>query len=130
MKIFSGVKNNISWGSKTNFVDINNVFVGYDEEQSCCEDAGYFISEDPNEPFDYEGNSDLSDDLEDYVFDSNYIDYVISPHLDEGGAQVAFKIIADSKPDLYIHLYNSHNGYYSHGFEFGDGDKIIKEGSL
>ena len=36
MKIF---EDNI----KVNFVDENNVFVGYDMRQSCCEQAGYFF---------------------------------------------------------------------------------------
>ena len=30
--------------SKINFVDANNVFVGFDNIQSCCEDFGWYYS--------------------------------------------------------------------------------------
>ena len=31
-------------GEKINFIDENNVFVGYDLGQNCCENASWFIS--------------------------------------------------------------------------------------
>ena len=42
MKIFNKTGN---WENKVNFVDENNVVLGYDMEQCCCEDAGWFISD-------------------------------------------------------------------------------------
>jgi hypothetical protein len=58
----------------------------------------------------------------DYRFDPDYFEDVIparskygSNVLDEGG-MVRFRLVAEGKPDLYLHLFNSHNGYYSHGF--------------
>ena len=39
MKIFDGDFD------KVNFVDENNVFVGYDLLQDCCEDANWFIAD-------------------------------------------------------------------------------------
>ncbi len=30
----------------------------------------------------------------------------------------------------YLHLYNYHNGYYGHGFQFKVGEKVIAEGGL
>lgn len=116
--------------SKVNFVDKNNRFVGFDMSQDCCEHADWFISKDIT-PYDssadYENvREDLS--LSEYVFDVCFFKEVESDSLDEGG-QVVFKLVNESNV-LYLHLFNSHNGYYSHGFEFKNGDKIIKEGRL
>ena len=42
MKVFN--KNEGTWSSKVNFVDENNVVLGYDTDQCCCEHADWFIS--------------------------------------------------------------------------------------
>lgn len=121
------------WNSKVNFVDINNVLVGYDTEQNCCEKADYFISDkEENEDKDSQG---VLTGLEDYIFDTSYFKEV-EPKADkygsclDSGSMVRFKLISQGKPDLFLHLYNSHNGYYGHGFEFKIGDVIKQEGSL
>lgn len=114
MKIFD--KNN-----KVNFVDKNNVFVGYDMGQSCCEDANWFINTKKSkylydfraEEKDEKGSQDF--DVSSYVFDKKYFE---SGDGDlDGGGMVVFRLLADGKPDLFLHIYNSHNGYYGHGFE-------------
>jgi hypothetical protein len=114
--------------SKVNFVDKNNLFVGYDMHQNCCEDAGWFISSQKSENPDETG---LEGDFEGYVFDRDFIEIVYAPRLDDGG-MVRFKLTKPESPDLYLHLYNVHNGYYSHGFEFTDknDNTKIKEGWL
>lgn len=111
------------WTTKLNFVDENNVLVGYDYEQNCCEDFGWYISE-----LEVDGrsiNQSNEQDLVDYVFDSTFCNYI--ENLTE---EVVFKLIAKDKPDLYLHLYNYHNGYYAHGFTFKIGENIIKEGYI
>ena len=45
MKTFEGKHKKEDWGSKHNFVDENNVFVGFDADQSCCENADWFVSD-------------------------------------------------------------------------------------
>ncbi len=40
MKIFSTNE----WPAKTNFIDENNLVVGWDDGQSCCERVGYFFA--------------------------------------------------------------------------------------
>jgi|WetSurSiteA1Bulk_404760.scaffolds.fasta_scaffold207046_1 hypothetical protein len=112
MKIFENKAD--SWEDKVNFVDDNNVFVGYDMGQSCCEYADWFIS--TSEKDDIQEDKGIITGLEDYLFDTNYFAEVPSKVLDEG-SMVRFKLISKNKPDLYLHLFNSHNGYYSHGFE-------------
>lgn len=128
MKIFDS--NNSPWREKVNFVDRNNLLVGYSMSACCCENFGWFIAESIT-PYGYDkllGRDFSEAELEPYVFDGGFIE-VASNDLDEGG-QVAFRMIAEGKPDLYLHLYNAHNGYYSHGFEFQNGDETITEGSL
>lgn len=128
MKIFEGSES--SWPSKVNFVDINDVFVGYDTAQDCCEDAGWFIAE-KIEAYAYSDDySQRADhDIEPYVFDTTFFAEVGSKDLDSGG-QVAFKLVADGKPDLYLNIFNSHNGYYGHGFEVKHSGHVVREGVL
>ena len=120
MKIFH---DNAKWGGKVNFVDKNNCLVGYDMHQDCCEQADYFFSEKINltlEGIDIYSlteqertfnNSDI------YNFDKLFVILKDSyPVLDEGGL-VVFRLKAPQHPDIYLHIFNSHNGYYTHGFK-------------
>ena len=128
MKIFEG--NESSYGSKVNFVDSNDVFVGYDTDQSCCEHADWFIAEVVT-TYSYEGDfaSKETPNVEEYCFDLTFFQDVESSDLDSGG-MVAFKLVSNGKPDLYLHLFNAHNGYYGHGFEVKHGGVIVREGGL
>jgi len=110
---------------KFNFVDANNVFVGYDSESSCCESFGYIISDTDAI---VENTPDLNDDLEPYVFDREYFQ---EDSWGEENSFVTFRLVAPGLPDLFLTLYNTHNGYYSHGFEFKDANgAIIQHGRL
>ncbi len=135
MRIFDSDRG--GWGEKVNFADHNNVMVGYDMGQSCCEHADWFISE--TEDNNIEDKKQPNEGLEEYVFDKSYFVEVEPAQegsdtykysvLDSGG-MVRFKMVAPGKPDLFLHIYNSHNGYYGHGFEFMDGAQEIRVGSL
>jgi hypothetical protein len=107
------------WGEKINFVDINNVFVGYELDISCCEHADWFFSQDADveHTWDMECESKQSiGNIDKYVFDTTY--FVESPVWDgDGGAKICFKLVADCEQDMYLHIFNAHNGYYGHGFE-------------
>ena len=108
---------NQGWESKVNFVDENGVYVGYDLAQDCCEDTGWFISKSCDEIYEYSKSLGLDKPVVDgYNFDINFFKDIESKDLDEGG-QVCFRLTHKDKPELFLHLYNSHNGYYSHGFE-------------
>lgn len=113
-----------SWEHKVNFIDENDVFVGYDLEQNCCENAGYGFLTELRSYGNFEGY-ELNEDninLDDYSFDQNYFKDLEDLDLEEGrwldeGGQVFFRLVANNKPDIYLTLYNSHNGYYRHGFK-------------
>ena len=124
------------WDSKLNFVDDNNVFVGFDYGHCCCESFGYYYAKDPNASKDNEIK--LSEDQESmYNFDPLFHEDVVSDdnYYDAqkltGGA-VAFKLInkSDVNDVVYLILYNHHNGYYSHGFEMKVDEKQVFEGYL
>lgn len=60
-------------------------------------------------------NTDLTDYKFDVMGEAIGIDYQVDHEgdLDEGGI-VVFRLLHPSKPPLYLHLYNCHNGYYGH----------------
>lgn len=133
MRIFENVE---SFASKVNFVDENNVLVGYDTAPQCCEHADWFLCHDEcNEPKARDNGLFTEEFLSQYKFDTTYF-YEVTPAkkggysvLDEGG-MVRFKLVAyDNKP-LYLHIFNVHNGYYSHGFESSINGIAWKNGGL
>lgn len=118
-----------------NFVDDKNVFVGYELDQCCCEDAGFAFchSEEKFESFDGEGllykAEQISINLEPYSFDEGF--FKESEELMDGGAKALFRLVAKDKSELFLILYNNHNGYYAHGFEVKDKDgNLVKDGWL
>lgn len=99
---------------KVNFVDENNVFVGYDLSQSCCEQAGWFISDIPSTE---ERENEFEGDLTDYRFDTTFFEEEPEGFDGDSGGMVRFKLIAENKKPLYLQIFNSQNGYYGHGFD-------------
>jgi len=118
MKRFTGAP----WPSKINYVDKNNVILGFANSQDCCEDFGHGVyAKIPTSTQDPELDNV---DLEPYSFAANAkpIDCLESG---ECGGGLAFKITAKNKKSLYVVIWNHHNGYYSHGFVWKN-----EEGSL
>lgn len=130
MKIFD---DKATWGSKTNFVDDANVCVGYDNQQDCCEDCDhYFTRELPDEEVHDNSSKHIERPPEDVLvklrFDPEFFQEHNWKSLDSGGAAV-FKLDGDDQP-WYLVVYNSHNGYYGHGFKMTVGEDIKHEGTL
>ena len=126
---------------KVNFVDVTNVFVGYDMRQDCCEYADWFIDVKinyriPENDSDMESHIDdhnlelVNKTFKDFVFDTGFF----NGYEDEENETyiVIFKMHHKVKLEeiIYLHLFNCHNGYYKHGFEFKDDDCIIRDGAL
>jgi hypothetical protein len=129
MKIFT--KNPDGWGNKINFVDENNVFLGYDLDQSCCEYADWFID-------DMSWQTQLPENISNYqktegydgwLFDTEFRQEVSNIKDMDEGSMVIFKITKDGR-EKFIHIFNCHNGYYGHGFDFKIEDTIIESGTL
>lgn len=130
MKFFHDKK--APWSEKWNWVDENNVVLGFDASQCCCEDFGSYYHTDPKEP--KETEIELSEeDLKDYRFDPEF-------HEDDnlgdtdGGGSFTVKLVdstgTSNRPEVYLTIYNWHNGYYSHGFSFDNGETTIYSGCL
>lgn len=127
MRVFE--EDNGSFRERVNFVDENNVYVGYDMSQCCCEHAGYFFtlkapdsatSMDPvdgDDPLIKSMGLACKERLERYRFNVDYCVQLEDGDCDNGGNAI-FKLEAEGLPDLYLVLFNVHNGYYGHGFTF------------
>lgn len=135
MKIFNQIEN---FDTKVNFIDENNLALGYDKRQQCCENAGWFIAKEPqkNTTGLWElveiKNITLEDetiDVSDYRFDPSYFKEEVGNDYDKYGLAI-FRIVNSVGEEMFIHLYNHHNGYYSHGFEFQSGEEILHEGMI
>lgn len=126
-----------AWGTKLNFVDEDNVILGFKYDTQCCEDFGAVVTRQQVNNYDDlrailnevgELNlQNVNDKLESFVFDRSYCKKY--PDNDDGEFAV-FKADSFSKGTKFIILYNFHNGYYGHGFEMKVGDLGVFEGVL
>jgi hypothetical protein len=135
MKYFPHTTEGI-FSSKVNFVDENNRLVGYDFYQSCCESFGWYISSsslfDPKFSVvdDTYASVFINQLLEGWVFDPKFFEEnTNSENFSVELNQATFRLVKDDK-ELFLHLFNEHNGYYSHGFEFLEEGTTIKSGCL
>jgi len=139
MKIFDQV---VPFATKVNFVDENNVVLGYDMATLCCEYAGWFIADvitnrTPN-PHDHRVFLDRDSrpeviDMPGWCFDTDFFQKIEGECDDPGMArntEVAVFRITNGPAEKFMHLFNCHNGYYKHGFNFEAGGTKTKEGSL
>ena len=46
-------------GSKYNWIDSNDIYVGYDTASGCCEDAGWYIRDQPTPYSEYNSELDI-----------------------------------------------------------------------
>lgn len=110
-----------------NWVDANNVVLGFRNDIECCENFGFNYSHTvPSCAADVDALEAMApepDLLDQYFFDTSFF-RDLSARTDTGG--VVFRLVADSRPDLYLILFNHHNGYYSHGFSlFDEGVEVV-----
>lgn len=102
------------WEWKSNWIDQNNVVVGYDDSQQCCEQFGWGV-------YDKDTRVWVADDPSGmpYHFGSvcDYDQFVLldpyeSPDLDQ------IELLPDDgkSPVLVFEFHNCHNGYYHHDF--------------
>lgn len=127
-----------TWSRKVNFIDENNVCVGYSLTQACCETADWCICDEPftaesltREGLEAEeqGRDPTEDDWSGWTFDISFFEEFTAEEVLQAGIMAVFRIVKGEE-EKYLHLYNSHNGYYSHGFEMSEGGTVLREGSL
>ncbi len=118
-------------GSSWNWVDENNVVLGFRNFSNCCERFGYrYDNNEPSDNLSLRDTEAVVDSLDDYIFDTSYCNLLHNDSCDAGG-YAAFRLVHKNTNEyLYLTIYNHHNGWYSHGFTFSQGDRTIRNGSL
>ena len=95
--------------------------------QSCCEDWGYFSSDDDFER--YYGKSLVDVVLTDTALNQKKLEETLPYGLEYGGIQfVDFKFSDGSV--LQFAVYNAHNGYYGHSIYVTKDQEIVKSDTL
>lgn len=117
--------------NKFNWVDENNVYLGYDSSQQCCEDADWFVCDEITKDIGYNSPSGCENDLdwENWEFDTQFFDSGYGGGGD-GGVAIFRLNHKEENRYTYLHLFNCHNGYYGHGFVFKIGDEVKMEDYL
>ncbi|PFF32290.1 hypothetical protein CN335_22850 [Bacillus thuringiensis] len=109
-------KEKVQWSSMSGYAITTNeqvIKLLIDDEQSCCENFGYFMSEDDFNDF---IGAELIDvkitdmELKEGLLEKHDLD--IESEYFEG--DVMFVDIVTSKGTLQFVAYNEHNGYYGH----------------
>ena len=117
MKIFNNFEDRV------NFVDENNLMVGYIMNRQCCEDFGWRLYSEKMKVV-CDSNSatpKAAFELDGYFFDK---EYGYSKDGADGGlvGSIMFKMTNPKGNVRYLELYNYHEGYYTHGFSSFAGD--------
>ncbi len=98
-----------------------------DNEQSCCENWGYFSSDDDFEQF--IGKELASVELTDTALNKKKLEENLLYGFGEGGIQfVDFKV--KNGTVLQFAVYNAHNGYYGHPIIVAKDKDILLQGTL
>ncbi|MFA4972101.1 MAG: hypothetical protein WC683_05775 [bacterium] len=121
-----------------NWVDTNDVFVGFATEEKCCERTGWFCCDTEEAVFEELASLQVIDagydappaparerlSEEGAVFDPDYcvvirrLDGTSNQTRDKCNAVILRVLNGDTR---YFCIYNLHNGYYMHGFKMGRG---------
>lgn len=116
-----------SWGSRLNFIDDKDNFVGWDDATCCCEDHFWDIFKD------IDGYEECPEGtLADCRFDTSIIPHYLgddSKFVSEGGGVMVFTLKHNDGTPRYLMVGNDHNGYYSHSYVYSIGAHS-GEGSL
>jgi hypothetical protein len=106
---------NHGFGGKVNFVDDENVVVGYDTDTQCCEDAGWCVLRSlPQHSASLAPGMPDKFDFANYRFDPNTQPVELS--LPSETEAVAFRLVSQHNQEAWLILHNTHNGYYAHGW--------------
>ena len=120
--------------TSTNFIDENDVYVGFDTYQNCCEHAGWFISDKREAYVDGYCSSNLKlrtvegirgFDVNGYMLDTAEPEDIESNDIYDG-TQLEFRLTKEGSKDLFLNIFNAQNGYYSHDvfIRAGEADEV------
>ena len=105
--------------------DQHEIYALIDNAQSCCENWGYFASEDT---FDEFIGAELQEvNLTDVALNKQKVEK--SDYYDDGGG-IQFVDFVTDKGTFQLAVYNAHNGYYGHGILIARDNHIILKETL
>lgn len=123
-----------SFPNKVNFIDEYNNLIGFSMEADCCADFGWYI-----EGTDLRGDSKNKGGkfvLQGYCFDIQSLQILKYQNSEDEGREVNIKLRGIDRslgyfnprylPVLILHIFNKHNGYYSHGFNLKIDDERME----
>ena len=104
--------------------DNSEIIVLIEDGTQCCENAGYFSS-----------NDDLSDfigaDLQNVVLTDKELNSIVVEKVKElYEPNIRFVNFETNKGTFQLTVYNCHNGYYAHDILIKFNDQILEDGSL
>ena len=116
--MITSLTNKEVWTGKRNWIDQNDIVVGYDEDRQCCEDFGWGVynaetkerlQDDPAGLLYHFGDADTDVDFDNALTDLDG---------DSNNDIIHIELLPDDgkSPKLILEFYNCHNGYYHHDF--------------
>ena len=105
--------------------DKTEIMVMITNGQQCCEDWGYFSSDDNLDG--YIAADLLKIELTDTALNKKVVE---NSGYHEGGGGIQFVDFVTSKGAFQLAVYNAHNGYYGHGIVVTINGDVIHEDSL
>ena len=131
-------------GGKINFVDINDVYVGFDYGASCCESFGHYFARSAESDEEIEAPTNLEEMLFDVSFfaedgDSDCYNAQARFRLVHPGRQESDRVTRErhrrlaadgGASEIFLVIFNHHTGYYGHGFEMTHGGTVVQSGCL
>ena len=104
------------WPHKVNFIDENEVHLGFDGTDECCAFGGWFLSEDKAARLE-ETYAAKSMELPGWTFDPSYFqESCRASDSETEESSVQFRLVNGDK-EMFLTLFNIQNGYYSRGFD-------------
>jgi len=101
-----------------NFIDENDVFLGYSLDNSCCSHSAFELTWDKagKKKINFSNFDEINEIIKGYEFDTKYMD----KHFDEKDNSYGFAVFRMTRKgasNIYVVLKNHHNGNYWNGFE-------------
>ena len=105
MKIFNKTQK-AGWSDKVNFVDENNVMLGYDDEGQCSEDFGWAILDTVSDSAEtIQENERGIIEMEGWTFDTSFFEKL--PAEDNQDMSIAVFKITKGSSEKFVHIYNA-----------------------
>ena len=101
-----------------NIIDKNDVFLGYNLDNSCCSHSSLELTWDKNnkKKIDFENIDEVNEIIKGYKFGTKYMEKHFDKKDNSYGFAV-FRMMKKGASNIYVVLKHHHNGNYWNGFE-------------